>query len=103
MEPVQPRYLMLALEVDYRPPVGFFIQSRRKTRLLRDLKTLAQTLRRKSEVHDASIFKVLIVPPGRGAFPKKRPHVKVAQFDIVMLIEFTSLEAAYRFKDMPRW
>jgi hypothetical protein len=46
---------------------------------------------------------VLIVPPGRGAFQKKRPHVKVAQFDIVLLIEFTSLEAAHRFKDMPRW
>ena len=35
MEPVQSGYLMLALEVDRRPPLGFFVQSRRKTRLLK--------------------------------------------------------------------
>lgn len=92
---------MLALEVDHRPPIGFFIQSRRKTRLLQDLNALTQTLRSKSDVLDASVFKALIIPPGRGAFLKKRAHVDVARFDVVMLIEFASLEAAQCFRDTP--
>lgn len=103
MEPVQSGYLMLALEVDHRPPIGFFIQSRRKTRLLKDLKVLARTLLSNSDVLDASVFKALIVPPGRGAFLKERLHVEVARFDVVMLIEFTSLEVAQGFKDTSKW
>ncbi|AXI48540.1 hypothetical protein C1J03_22615 [Sulfitobacter sp. SK012] len=103
MEPVSSGYVMLALEGDHRPPIGFFIQSGRKTRLIGDLKALAQSLWTKRDVLDVSVFKALIVPPGRGAFLKKRPNVEVARFDIVMLVEFGSLEAAQRVSETPQW
>ncbi len=101
--PVQSGYLMLALEVDQRPPVGFFIQSRRKTKLLADLKALAATLRKTDEVLDASVFKAAIIPPGRGAFLNKRPHIEIARFDVVMLIEFTCLAEVERFRATQKW
>ncbi len=103
IEPTQSGYLMLALEVDPRPPVGFFIQSKRKTRLLRDLKDLASRLRQKSDVLDVSVFQAVIIPPGRGAFLKKRPHVNIARFDVVLLIEFTNIDAVEHFRRTPEW
>lgn len=103
MAPTQSGYLLLAAEVDHRPPIGFFIQSRRKTRLIQSFKTLAQTLRGNDDVLDASVFKALIIPPGRGAFLKERPDVEIARFDVVMLVEFKSLETAGRYSDTPEW
>ncbi len=103
IEPVQSGYLMLALEVDRRPPIGFFIQSRRKTRVLKKLKALSQMLRDQSDVLDATVFKAVIVPPGRGAFLNKRPNVPVARFDVVMLVEFVDIAAAQRFQDTVQW
>lgn len=101
--PVQSGYLMLSLEVDQRPPFGFFIQSKSKTSLLEGLKALARTLCKRSDVLDASVFKAVIIPPGRGAFLKERPHVDIARFDVVMLIEFTSVEDVERFRATPQW
>lgn len=103
MAPTQSGYLLLAAEVDHRPPIGFFIQSRHKTRLIQSFKTLAQTLRGNDDVLDASVFKALIIPPGRGAFLKERPDVEIARFDVVMLVEFKSLETAGRYSDTPEW
>lgn len=103
IEPTQSGYLLLAAEVDHRPPIGFFIQSRRKTQLIQSLKTLLQTLRNSDEVIDASIFKALLVPPGRGAFLDKRPGVEIARFDVVMLVEFTSIELAQRYGNTLEW
>jgi hypothetical protein len=45
MEPVPSGSLMIAVEVDHCPPIGGFIQWGSKTRLMRDLKAFAQTLR----------------------------------------------------------
>jgi len=103
METVQSGYLLLALEVDRRPPIGFSFQSKGKTRLIEDLKALAQTLQSNADVLDVSVFKALIVPPGRGAFLKKRPGVEVARFDVVMLIEFKNIEAVDTFRDTQQW
>ncbi|MFS4580071.1 hypothetical protein [Phaeobacter sp. C3_T13_0] len=94
---------MLALEVDRRPPLGFFIQSRHKTRVLKGLKALTQMLRSQNDVLDATVFKAVVVPPGRGAFLNKRPNVPVARFDVVMLVEFVDIEAAQRFQNTARW
>ncbi len=103
MEPTPSGYLLFAAEVDHRPPIGFFIQSGRKTRLIQSLKTLIQRLRNNDEVLDASLFKALIVPPGRGEFLEKRPQVEIARFDVVMLVEFSNIEAAQRYGDTPEW
>lgn len=103
IEPTTSGYLLLGAEVDRRPPIGFFLTSRRKKRLLGKLKTLAEQLAGRDDVFDATVFKALIIPPGRGAFLKKRPNVKVAKFDVVLLVEFENVEAAKAYQDTPAW
>ncbi len=103
MEPVQSGYLLLAMEIDHRPPIGFFVESGRKKRLLSTLKTLARNWAANDDVLDATVFKALIIPPGRGTFLKKRPNVKIARFDVVMLVEFKTVQAAKDFQNTPEW
>ena len=68
IEPTQSGYLLLAIEVDHRPPIGFFVESGWKKTLLAQLKSFSIALAKSDDVLDASVFKALIVPPGRGAF-----------------------------------
>ena len=103
VQPLSSGYLMLALEVDHRPTFGFFFPSARKRRLIDDLKTFSFQLRENSSVLEATVFKALLIPPGRGAILKKRPEVEIARFDVVLLIEFENLEMAESFKVSPQW
>ena len=103
IEPAKSGYLLLAIEVDHRPPIGFFIESGRKKRLLSRLKAFAKSLETNDAVLDATVFKALIIPPGRGAFLKKRPQVQIAKFDVVLLVEFKSSDAAQDYQDTPEW
>lgn len=103
VEPVESGYLLLALEVDRRPPVGFFVQSKRKKRLIHELKELAQQLEADTEVLDATVFKAMLIPPGRGALLKDRPHVEVARFDVVLLVEFVAMNAVEDFMASDLW
>jgi hypothetical protein len=45
----------------------------------------------------------MIIPPGRGAFLKKRPNIEIAKFDVVMLIEFDTHESAKEFQKSLEW
>jgi hypothetical protein len=45
----------------------------------------------------------MIIPPGRGAFLKKRPNVEIAKFDVVLLIEFDLHESAKEFHRSLQW
>ncbi len=56
-----------------------------------------------SSVLDATVFKALIVPRGRGAFLKKRPQVDIARFDVVLLVEFVDLGAVQNFMATDHW
>lgn len=103
IEPTQSGYLMLAIEVDHRPPIGFFVESGRKKKLLAQLKTFTMALAQSDDVLDANVFKASIIPPGRGAFLKKRPDVKIAKFDVVLLIEFKTVDAAKNYQYTPEW
>ena len=103
IEPAQSGYLMLGIEIDHRPPIGFFLESRRKKHVLGRLKSFANTLAKNTDVLDASVFKALIVPPGRGEFLKKRPDVKIAKYDVVMLVEFKTVEAARDYQNTREW
>lgn len=42
IEPAQSGYLMLAIEIDHRPPIGFFLESRRKKNFWTGSRTLRQ-------------------------------------------------------------
>ena len=54
IEPNTSGYLLFALEVDHRPPIGFFLESKKKQKILRNLKTLVANLNDK-KIIDATI------------------------------------------------
>jgi hypothetical protein len=103
IEPTPSGYLMLALEIDRRPPFAYFLESAGKRRTLEQLTALRDQLRSRGDVIEATVFKAFLTPPGRGAFLKKRPEVKIARFDVVLLVEFRSLEDARTFEHSEAW
>ena len=69
--------------------------------LLAQLKNFTTALAEIDDVLDASVFRAIIAPPSRGAFLKKRPDVKIAKFDVVMLVEFKTVDAARHYQYTP--
>lgn len=102
IEPNTSGYLLFALEVDHRPPIGFFLESKKKQKILRNLKTLVANLN-DNKIIDATLFKTILMPPGRGEFLKKRPEVSIAKFDVVLLVQFDSHDAAVKYKESSEW
>ena len=103
VDPTNSGYLLFALNVDRRPPIGFFIESQNKKNILSELKGELDNLKNNFKVIDATVFKAMIIPPGRGAFLKKRPNVEIAKFDVVLLIEFDLHESAKEFQRSLQW
>jgi len=93
VEPASSGYLHLAAEVDKRPP--FLPSSRKKRELIAKCKRWCRQLEADPSVVSAVVFDALVIPPGRGEFIEKRPgEVHVARFDLAILVETTSPEAA---------
>ncbi len=93
VEPASSGYLHLAAEVDGRPP--FLPNSRRKRGLIERCKRWCRQLEADPSVVSAVVFDALVIPPGRGEFIEKRSgEVHVARFDLVVLVETASPEAA---------
>ena len=93
VDPVESGYLLLASCVDQRPPFGFFWESARKRRLIRELKPLVKALPADG-VQEVTLLKAILIPPGRGAYLKARPDAKIARFDVAILIKTNNVAAA---------
>lgn len=98
IEPPSSGYVLLALEIDRRLPFAYGIESRRKKGAIASLKDAAVRIAERDDVIEATVFKTLIAPPGRGKFLKQRPDVKIARFDVVLLVELTGPAEAGEFK-----
>jgi hypothetical protein len=92
VEPTMSGYLLLAAEVDRRPML--LPNSRAKRRLLRRLRELLATLRSDPRVLDANLFDGVLAPARPGEVLEQRPEVPVARFDLAVLVETTTPEAA---------
>lgn len=97
IEPTHSGYLLLALEIDHRPPFAYVIESARKRRAIEQLRAIAHQLSSRDDVIEATVFKAVLIPPGRGELLKKRPHVRVARFDAALLVEFRTPDIARGF------
>ena len=98
--PTTSGYIHLAAEVDKRPP--FLPNSRRKRELIAKCKRWCERLEADPRVVSVVVFDAFLIPPGRGEFVKNRPDkVHVARFDLSVLIETTSPEAADAVKASP--
>ena len=101
-EPLPSGFVHVAAEVDARPP--FLPNSRKKRQLLACCKEWCRQLEDEAEVLDAVVFDALVATPGRGEFLKKRPgKVHVARFDLAVLIETITPEAADALKASPAY
>lgn len=103
IDPAPSGYLLLAAEIDHRPPFGFFIESAGKRRVLNRMKSFADDMRGKPGVREATVFNAIIVPPGKGELLKERPNAKVARYDAVILVEFDTPADAETFAAGQNW
>ncbi len=101
VEPLPSGYLVFALEIDHRLPFIWSLESRAKKRAIGQLKQIATDLARRQDVKEATLFKTLLVPPGKSEFIDQRPDINISKFDIVLLIEFSTPEAARKFAADP--
>jgi hypothetical protein len=90
-------FVLLAVEVDRRPPFAYFLESKTKRQLLAELKSKLANLRTTSAVVDATLLKANLIPPGRGAYLKTRPDIHIARFDVAILFELITADAAREF------
>ncbi|WOH46994.1 hypothetical protein [Bradyrhizobium sp. sBnM-33] len=95
---VQPNasgYLHVAAEIDRIWPFGLGPVSSNKREAVTRARALSERLKNLPTVVRASVFVGRFIPPGQGAPMENRPHVHVARFDLVVLIEtIDSSEAA---------
>jgi hypothetical protein len=101
VEPTTSGYLLVSAEIDRRPM--FLPDSRAKRRLLRRVNRLLSSLRDDERVLEANAFDGLLAPPGRGALLKQRPDVPIARFDLAVLVETTTPEAAAELEGEGPW
>jgi hypothetical protein len=66
-------FVLAAVEIDYRPPFAYFLESAAKRRIIKDLRSTLASLKASRVIDDATLLKAIIVPPGRGVYLKKRP------------------------------
>ena len=99
VEPNGRGYITLATEVDSRPP--WLPPSAAKQALVEQLKQRCGELEKQPQVERARVFVARLIPPGKGAYLRQRPHIHVARFDVVVLVVTRDVEAAQELRDNP--
>ncbi len=102
-DPVDSAFILVGLEIDHRLPFAYFIESRNKRDAIAALKRAASDIGKADGVIEATVFKTLIAPPGRGAYLKNRPEVPIARYDLVMLVELDTVQAAQELRQNDIW
>ncbi len=102
LEPSTRGYIHIAAEVS-PSPIPLQLPARKRTRLLARLSDLASRLEQVDGVECVTIFDALaIAPAGRMPYIRERAGaVRVARFDVVVLVETTSPEAARAVRSAP--
>ena len=105
MEAKKCGYLLIGLEVEHCIlPMGFLLwESAAKKRILRQVKEFANQLMSDDStiknVVETTLFKATVISPGQDYFEtvKQPPDVPQPMFDVVVLVEFESVDAARIF------
>jgi hypothetical protein len=103
IEPDGHGYLFAAAVVDRRLPFAYFRESADKQHLLLKLKQRVDALRALPGVRAATLYKALLIPPGRGHFLKQRPAAHIARYDVAALVEAESSAAAKAVNATSEW
>ncbi len=94
MEPSKHGFVLLALEVDRRPGLLFWLESGRKKRVLARMKAWAGELRGREDAVEATVFKALVIPPGREQAYATDVDIPDARYDVVLLVALSDKAAA---------
>lgn len=94
VEPNPSGYIHIAAEIDRIWPFGLGPVSAKKRNAVARALTLSERLQKLDRVIRASVFVGRFIPPGQGARMESRPHVHVARFDVVVLIETSDPQRA---------
>jgi hypothetical protein len=101
-EPTDSSYVPIAAEVDtpFLPYVRAYpFDSEEKRALISTCKSFCEQLVDEGNALDATVFKAIMVPPGRGEYLNQTDRdVHVAGFDIVVLIELADEHTFQRLK-----
>ena len=93
-------YFFLAAEIDRSILPVYFFQSQAKRELLAVVKEWCSNLEKKRSIISATVFTATLIPPGKGEFLKRSAsHVKVAKYDVAILIEASSLAEIKKILD----
>ncbi|WP_299877925.1 hypothetical protein [uncultured Sulfitobacter sp.] len=103
VEPTKSGYLLLAAEVDHRPPFMFGLESSKKRKAKSILKAAASESRNAPGLIDANVFRALLLPPGRKPIRKTWQAMAPARFDLVFLLEFDTPASAAAFEASQTW
>ncbi len=103
VEPTKSGYLLLAAEVDHRPPFMFGLASSKKRLAKSILMSAAGEFQNAPGVSDATVFKALLLPPGRKPIRKAGQDIAPARFDLVFLLEFDTPAKAAALKASRTW
>lgn len=95
-------YIAIATEIERTSP--FVSNSPEKKKLLTELKSLCKELKQSStSISRADVFDAFIIPPGtkegRRLIQEKNYDIHIATFDVVILIECTSVEDALLLRE----
>lgn len=94
IEPTTLGYIHAAAEVDPRS-MPFLPNRREKSKLRSRLKELAHQLERLDVVEKVTVYDAIVIAPPSGYVKERTASVHVPRYDIVVLIEAVSPEAAH--------
>ena len=106
IDPLPCGYATMHFEVDRATlPFGHALwDSEKKSRVLNQLTQFAVRVKTEPGVTNSWVLKTLLTPPGRGvAYLEARPHLRTANFDVVLLVECESPERARALRQGELW
>ncbi|MEQ9265272.1 MAG: hypothetical protein RLN81_08635 [Balneolaceae bacterium] len=92
--PSKSHYFLFAAEVDSNFSPFYFRTGNKKKKLLAYCKSQCEKIKRQEGIEDVAVFKAQLIPPGKGKLLRERPHVPIAKFDVVVLIEIKDITTA---------
>ncbi len=96
--PSKSRYFLFAAEVDPNFSPFYFRTGNKKEKLLAYCKSQCEKIQQQAGIEDAAVFKAQLIPPGKGKLLRERPHVSIAKFDVVVLIEVNDIATVSEIK-----
>jgi hypothetical protein len=94
-------YILLGFEIDRRPGLLYWLESAHKKQVLAELGLWADRLRARDDVDEVTLFKALVIPPGREQAFKTDVSIPLTRYDVVVLVTLADLAAAKRLAADP--